>query len=295
MFKSNSPRWAAVILLLASLACTSQTVSISTPDAVIINTSIAQTISAALTQTHQPLVPITGLESPTATELPTLSPTATLSPTPIFTATPVIPQITVSVATNCRVGPGKVYDRVGALLVGDVAEVVGMNPTGEYWYIRNPSSNNNGYCWLWGEYATLAGNLSVLPVFTPPPTPTPSSTSTPAPGFDVSYDSLETCSGWWVDLKLKNTGSIAFRSISITLRDTVNDTVLSLSADNFTNNDGCSGSSIKDILNPGDVRVVSASPFAYDPTGHKIRATITMCSNKAISGTCVTQVIEFKP
>ena len=102
MFKSNSPRLAAIILLLASLACTSQTVSISTPDSGFINTIIAQTVSAALTQTVQPGIPVTGLGSPTATQLPTLTPTATLSPTPIFTATPVIPQITVSVATNCR-------------------------------------------------------------------------------------------------------------------------------------------------------------------------------------------------
>ena len=294
MLKSSSIHLAMVFLLLASLACASQVVSVATPDPNFINTTIAQTISAALTQIAQPGIPSTGL-SHTVTELPTLSPTVTLSPTPIFTATPVIPQITVSVATNCRVGPGKVYDRVGALLVGEVAEVFGMNPTGEYWYIRNPDSNNNGYCWLWGEYASLAGNLSALPIFTPPPTPTPSPTSTPTPGFDVSYDSLETCSGWWVDLRLKNTGSIAFRSVSITLRDTTNDTVLSLTADSFTNNDGCSSSSTKDVLNPGDVRVVSAPPFIYDPTGHKLRATLTMCSNKAISGTCVSQVIEFKP
>lgn len=278
------------VLLIASLACTSPTVSISTPDPGFINTTIAQTVVAALTQTGQPGIPITG-GSPVSTaipELPTLTPTATLSPTPIFTLTPAVPQITVSVATNCRVGPGKIYDRVGALLVGEVAEVVGRDPTGSYWYIRNPDSNN-GYCWLWGEYATLSGNYSALPIYTPPPTPTP------IPAFQVSYSGLDTCVGWWVDLKLENTGGIAFRSISITLRDTTNDTVLSLSADNFTDNDGCTGSSTRDILDAGGTRYVSSPAFAYDPTGHKIRATITVCSNKAISGTCVSQVIEFKP
>jgi hypothetical protein len=290
MLKLN-PVLGAVVLLIASLACATPTISITTPDPGLINTTIAQTVAVALTQTAQPLIPNTGLGSPTNTftpEPPTSTPTATLSPTPMFTSTPLVPQITVSVATNCRVGPGKIYDRVGALLVGEVAEVVGMNPTGDYWYIRNPDSNN-GYCWLWGEYATLSGNFSALPVYTPPPTPTP------VPAFDVSYDGLETCVGWWVDLKLENTGGIAFRSVSITLRDTVTDTVLSMAADNFTDNDGCSGSSTRDILDLGGTRVVSSPAFAYDPTGHKIRATVTVCSNKAISGTCVSQVINFTP
>lgn len=289
MFKLNPSLCAVVILLVASLACTSSSSTISTPDPNLINTAIAQTVVAALTQTAQPGIPVTG-GSPIATitlELPTLSPTVTLSPVPMFTSTPVIPQITVSVATNCRIGPGKIYDRVGALLIGEVAEVFGMDPTGNYWYIRNPDSD--GYCWLWGEYATLAGNLSALPIYTPPPTPTP------VPAFDTSYDGLETCVGWWVDLKVENTGGISFSSVSITLRDTVNNTVLSMSADSFTNNDGCTGSNTKDVLNPGDKRVVSTPPFNYDPTGHKIRATVTVCSNKAISGTCVSQVIEFKP
>ena len=62
------------------------------------------------------------------------------TPTPVFTSTPGIPLISVTVATNCRVGPGKVYDRVGALLVGQVAEVVGRNLNGNYWYIRNPNT-----------------------------------------------------------------------------------------------------------------------------------------------------------
>jgi len=285
MFKFNPIFCAVVVLLIASLACAAP--AISTPDPNLVGTTIAQTVVAALTQTGQPIIPITGLGSPTASFTPTLSPTVTLSPTPVFTATPVIPQIMVSVATNCRVGPGRVYDRVGALLVGELAEVFGRDPTGNYWYIRNPDSN--GYCWLWGEYATLAGNLSVLPIYTPPPTPTP------IPAFEVSYNKLETCVGWWVDLELKNTGAVNFRSVSITMRDTVTDKVLSMSADGFTNLDGCSGSNTKDNLDPGGAHIVSMPAFAYDPTGHNIRATVTVCSNKGVTGLCVSKVINFKP
>ena len=287
MFKLNPIHVAVSMLLLASLACASPTISISTPDPNLVGTIVAQTVVAALTQTAQPLIPITGLGSPTDTALPTFTPTVTLSPTPIFTATPTIPQITVSVATNCRFGPGKVYDRTGALLVGEVAEVFGMDPTGNYWYIRNPDAD--GYCWLWGEYATLVGNLSVLPVYTPPPTPTP------IPAFEASYKGLETCVGWWVDFELANTGGVSFKSVSITLRDTTNNLVLAMTTDGFTNNDGCLTSTTRDNLNPGGAHIVSSPTFNYDPTGHKIRATITVCSNKAISGTCVSQALEFKP
>lgn len=279
MFKLNPILGAAVILMIAALACTTSSVSVATPVPGMLDTAVAQTVVVLLTQTAQP--PVTGLESPTFT------PTVVLSPTPIFTATPAIPLITVSVDTNCRFGPGKVYDFTGALLVGEVAEVYGMDPTGNYWYIRNP--DGDGYCWVWGEYASLVGDPSILPVYTPPPTPTP------IPAFEASYDGLETCVGWWVDIRLKNTGGVSFKSVSITLRDTTNNMVLAMSTDGFTNNDGCLSSTTKDNLHPGGTHTVSAPAFNYDPTGHEIRATVTVCSDKGIKGTCVSQAIEFKP
>jgi len=290
MLKPSPVLLAVVFLLIASLACALP--AIPTPDSNAIGSLVAQTIVAGLTQTSQALIPVTGLGSPTVTftpELPTLSPTATLSPTPIFTETPLVPMISVSVATNCRVGPGKVYDRVGALLVGQVAEVFGKDPTGVYWYIRNPESGAE-FCWLWGEYATMAGNTLALPVFTPPSTPTP------IPAFVVSFDGLDTCApNWWPDLKLENTGGTAFKSFSITINDTVTTTVLSMSGDGFTENDGCTGSTTRDTIDPGGIRVVSAPAFAYDPSGHKIRATVKLCSDKGLKGTCVAQEITFKP
>jgi len=282
MLKLNPLLCAFVILIIAVLACTTTpSVSVATPVPGLLDTAVAQTVVVLLTQTAQPSIPITGLGSPTFT------PTVTLSPTPIYTATPAIPLISVSVATNCRFGPGKVYDFTGALLVGEVAEVYGMNPTGDYWYIRNPDAD--GYCWVWGEYASLVGDTSVLPVYTPPPTPTP------IPAFEASYDGLETCVGWWVDLELKNTGGVSFKSVSITLRDTTNNIVLAMSTDGFTNNDGCLGSTTKDNLHPGGKHTVSAPPFNYNPGGHKLRATVTVCSEKSLKGVCISQVIEFKP
>jgi len=230
-----------------------------TPDSNSINTTVAQIVASAQTQTAAAFT-----VTPVITFTPTLTSTATLSPTPIFTFTPAIPQISVSVPTNCRVGPGRVYSRVGALLVGETAQVYGRDPTGRYWFIYNPDSPGN-FCWLWGEYATVTGNFAVLPVFTPPPTPT--FTPTPLPDIRVSYSG----------------------------KDTVTNISLSTDANEFVNVDGCLTSNTSNKLNPGGARIVSSPAFAYDPTGRKLVATVKVCSEKNLNGICVSEQISFTP
>jgi hypothetical protein len=82
--------------------------------------------------------------------------------------------VSVSQATNCRTGPGQPYDQVSGLNPGETAEVVGKYTPANYWIILWPG----GTCWLWGQYATITGDPSGLPEFTPPPTPTPAFTPT---------------------------------------------------------------------------------------------------------------------
>jgi hypothetical protein len=188
--------------------------------------------------------------------------------------------------TNCRTGPGKAYDRVGALMIGETAEVIARDPTARYWYIRNPDRANE-YCWLWTEYATLSGNVSVLPVYTPPPTPTP------VPDFTGEFDGVESCTGWWVNIQLTNTSGISFHSIALTVKDLETDDSLTLYADKFSRVEGCHSTSTKDVLNPGETFTVSSPTFAYDPSGHKLRATITLCSAPGQNGTCVTKTIKL--
>jgi len=285
MFKSFRTLAFVAVLVIAAAACNSPVAP--TPDPGSIGTMVAQTLSAIQFQTAQAFIPITGATS-TFTPSPTLSPTVTLTPTPFFTSTPLIPQISVSVPTNCRVGPGKVYDRVGALIVGEITEVYGRDLAGNYWYVRNPDAPG-GYCWLWGEYATLAGNIQALPIFTPPPTPTP------APAFTASYYGLESCNGWWVEITLENTGGITYRSILMAISDPATNTTVSLNESRFTNLNGCNASDSRNTLAPAEKLIVSSPAFGYDPTGHKLRGTITLCSDVNVNGTCVTQVIEFKP
>lgn len=291
-------------LLITSIACAAPAIT-TAPDVEALNTTIAQTVIAGLTlnaptETLFPTLELTPTSSFTP-EPPTLTPTETITPSPVFTPTPLIPLISVSVNTNCRNGPGKVYNMQGALLTGEVAQVYGRDPTNNYWYIRNPDSGAE-FCWVWGEYATLTGPFLLLPVYTPPPTPTatltptPTFTPTPSPAFKVEYASLDICNGsWWTEIKLKNTGSIPLRSVNISVKDKVTNVVQVALTDGFTDIDGCLKTTTKDKLGIGDTYLLSAPAFNYDPTGHELAVTITLCSETGQKGLCATRKINITP
>ena len=287
----------ALVLLLASMACSVP--AIFTPDESVINTAVAETMIAVLTQ-NVPLATLSPTLEATPSSTftpgpPTFTPTASLTATPAFTPTSPVPLISVSVNTNCRSGPGKVYDMEGALLVGEIAEVYGRDPTNNYWYIRNPDADPQ-FCWVWGKYATLIGPALLLPAFTPPPTPTATLTPVPSPAFKAEYAGLDTCNvSWWVEIKLKNTGSVLLKSMEISVKDKATDLVLVNLSDGFTNLDGCLGKTTKDILRAGDTYLLSAPAFVYNPTGHKLMVTITLCSDTGQQGMCVTDKIDFVP
>lgn len=296
-------RYPRIFLLLVGLsiisaACTGQ--PIGTPDPNAVATIVAQTVAAGLTQNaaseiSSPTLDATATPSLTFTPAPPSStPTDTPTPIPIFTATPEMPMISVSVPTNCRNGPGRAYDRVGSLLVGRTAEVYGRDPTGNYWYIRNPGAGAP-FCWVWGEYATLTGPFQFLPVFTPPPTPTPTMTPTPVPDFTVRYAGLDSCSGWWVEVGLKNTGPLSFRSLKIEVLDKVTGVELAALMDNFTDLDGCLKTTTKDALHPGDTFIISSPAFAYNPAGNELRVDVTLCTSSGQKGSCISKRINFTP
>ncbi len=296
------------LALLGVFACAVPGLPVTSQEAV--DTAVAETLAVVIQMTQDagsgvvfdvsntPTVPSTGtVPSSTATLTPTLTPTftPTLTPTATNTAVPLTPMISVSVATNCRVGPGKVYRMVGALLVGDVVPVYARNPTGEYWYIRNPDDPGE-FCWVWGEYATVTGLISTVPIFTPPPSPTPTYTATPRPSFDATFSDLETCGGyWWLDIDLHNTGTLTFKSVSLTVKDSVTTTTVVANGDLFADRTGCGTFVQKKTLLPGKAVTQSSEKFVYNPDGHKMRATVTLCSATGLSGRCVTESLVFTP
>lgn len=283
MLKRHPSHLAAAGLLIASLAC-----SLSAPapaaDPNALNISIAQTVAARQTEIalNNPATATHTLTPETPS--PTLEPT--LSATPDFTATPLTATISVSVDTNCRTGPGAIFERVGILLVGETAEIVGREPRGEYWYIRNPDMGSE-FCWVWGEYATISGSTLYLLYLSPPPPPVAS--------FLASFEKLESCTVWWVDFKLVNNSAAQFRSISLTLRDVDTNTVASLTGNKFTNNNGCDVPVTTDALVAGGAVTVSSPPLGYNPSGNNLNVKITVCTEADQEGTCLTREFNFKP
>jgi hypothetical protein len=177
---------------------------------------------------------------------------------------------------------------VDTFLVGQTIEVLGKHPFDNYWFVRSPN-NVSVNCWMWGFYAT-GGNLGNVSVLTPPPSPTP------VPSFDASYKSLSSCAGeWWARINLKNTGATAFKSMTITIKDTVADVTLTDTRDGFEDTDGCALSSITSSLDPGASYTISSPAFTADPTGHKMTATVKLCTQTGLGGSCSSKSIEFTP
>ena len=89
--------------------------------------------------------------------------------------------VTVSVATNCRQGPGTAFASVYGMPVGQVAKVVAKNSYSGYWIIEIPGQAGQT-CWLWGQYATINGDTAGLKdVVTPTSVATNTPTATIAP------------------------------------------------------------------------------------------------------------------
>src|SRR5687768_1219720 len=104
---------------------------------------------------------------PTAHIQPTIeaSFTAYIAPTITLTSSPAMPMVSVSSETNCRTGPSVNYRLVGKASVGTKFTVVGKHAPTNYWVIRLADGRE---CWLWGQYATVEGDVNSLSEYTPP-------------------------------------------------------------------------------------------------------------------------------
>lgn len=102
--------------------------------------------------------------------------------TVVATAVPPLqgPYVTMLVDLNVRTGPGVQYDRVGFLLKGESAPILGVDPASGWWKIQCPATILTSECWISGgaEYAQ-ANNASGVPAAAVPPTPTPPPSPTP--------------------------------------------------------------------------------------------------------------------
>jgi hypothetical protein len=251
-------------------------------------TAVAQSIAGTVDPGQQG-IPQTSTQS--QPELPSLTPSLEISPT---TEKPLV---SVSQVTNCRSGPGSIYDWLGALNVGQQAEVFGRDPANTSWYIRNPN-NSTGFCWIYGSFATITGNPNTIPVFTPMPTPTPArtATSTKAPiDFIVTFLKFDLCAGptYYARYTLYNNSAVTWQSFHATTTDTVTAETQTVTKNSFTQYVACLLGVDQDDLTPGESGEAWTYIMASNPSGHLINAVIKLCTLDNLNGTCITKALTF--
>lgn len=207
-----------------------------------------------------------------------VTPSITPSPTVTLTPTPERPLVYISGNTNCRFGPGEVYDLIHTYLAGESAYLVGKNLSETFWFTQDQERGSIN-CWLWGKYATPEGNIADLPVFTPPPTPTP------AVDFTITYKNTF-CGGKEIIVKIKNTGELTLESFTATFKDTVTSETTTKSSSQFN------GSVVKILV--GKTAELTGNSFSVSTIGHKITAVIKICTKDGQQGLCVTRTAQFE-
>ena len=243
---------------------------------------LAGTVSVQVEQT------LSALATELSTPVPSETPTTTPIPTETLTPTPDVVTISVSANTNCRTGPGSAYEYRGTLLVGLTVEAIAISSAPNYWYIANLNRPGE-FCWLWGGYATVEGDTSVLPAYTPLPVPTPNLP------FTLQVSGFVTCGGTDVVIKIHNTGFYTFTTAERQVIDL--NTSEDLNAPELDRHPFAPGSfdcpaGHDNQLVPDQVAYIYI-PIGSAPSGHSARATIRVCTEDYLGGTCFTQRADF--
>lgn len=169
------------VLVLSTLACGLENIQVvESPD-------LEATITAQAALLEQGEQPAAGQDPAqqvvivvTATPEGGVAPTEQVQPAAVLPPATGDVTVTVSTATNCRTGPGQNFNIVYGMPVGQVAKVVAKNSYSGYWIIEIPGQNGKT-CWLWGQYAVINGDTSILNEVVTPTSPAPTKTNTPKP------------------------------------------------------------------------------------------------------------------
>jgi hypothetical protein len=231
-------------------------------------------------------------ETPTETPQPG---TETVTPEITDMATPGPVTISVTRPTHCRSGPGKQFEIVGSLLVGMKANVIGREPTNQYWYIENPYVFTE-YCWVWGQYAEFEGNSLLVPLVTSPPTPTTTGSAIPTLDFDLKGSGFQSCNGtFWMNIEITSASQPIFESVKIEVFDKDKSVTRVLAANNFAAAIGCDGLTVNDKVTTGVAVLASSAKFDYNFKGNAMQASVTVCTEDDLKGTCTTKQIPLTP
>jgi len=315
-------RFLSIMLLLGLGACNfipSPTAAPATPAGDLIGTAAAQTIAVnqqqatiaaleaqltaqAMTLQAPTLVPSATTEPtqiPTAvppSEAPTWTPLPTYTLLPTFTFIPTIsqpqvPMLSASVDTRCRLGPSTTWDVLSFILVGQQAEILGINPEGTWWLIRDPA-NRYRSCWVWGQTTYPINNASMVPIVQPPPPPT----TVPSASFNLAYVNFHVCGGVaMATFKVNNTGTMSFASSQITIRDLTHD--VGVAGPESSNTPFYGSSNACGIgfspLDEGDSAYILKGVGAMPLSGIKGRGIVVLCTKPNLAGQCIEQKTNF--
>jgi hypothetical protein len=278
-----------VLLVLISLACNLPTelpseLPIEVPGRTqsYVQISVAETLAAL--EIDQP--PGETDSGPEGTQIPGGTNTAKPS-NPTSAAGQA--KVYLSENTNCRTGQGTSFEVITILMKGEEAESVGVDTSGDYWFIRRPDKLTD-FCWLWGGYATPSGAYASLPIYTQIPT------ATPGFEFQISYHAnLGLCGGFHVlQYRIENSGSVTLESWQTTSIDHTGGSNPQPNQQNIFMNNGCVAGGEKNYLVPGDSHYIRAL-FTNDPTGHDLTVTAMICAADGLGGGCTSRTLSHTP
>ena len=158
-----------LVLIFFCLLLSACNVPLGAPPEDDLNDQAATLVAMTLNAMPTPTIPNTPLPTPTLS--------ATKTPTVTITPTYSVPMLKINEATNCRNGPGQSYDILFTFNPGATVEIVGSYPTNNYWTVK--WQGGDGFCWVWGEYATVSGSYWAVPTVNPPATVTASPPTAP--------------------------------------------------------------------------------------------------------------------
>lgn len=169
------------ILILSTLACGLENIQ------VVESPNLEATITAQAVLLQQGGQPTAGQDPAqqvvivvTATPEVGVATTEQVQPAAVLPPATGDVTVTVTTATNCRTGPGQNFKIVYGMPIGQVAKVVARNSYSGYWIIEIPGQAGQT-CWLWGQYAVINGDTSILKEVVTPTSPAPTITNTPKP------------------------------------------------------------------------------------------------------------------
>ena len=291
--QSSSKLYFAVsLLVLLSLACNLPLMASSAqgPDeTALIEISVRETLAAREGASDEDDQSGQDPDSPSETPEPEITDTPTLTPTTTDTPTPEVAMIYASANTNCRTGQGTFFEWLVTMQEGEESEAVGIDTSGDYWYIRRPDQPS-GFCWLWGKYATPSGPWESLPVYTPIPTPTPGA------DFKLTYVDITQCtSNWLVQFQIDNIGSETFESWRSKGTDNSGGLVNTVNKqDKFYHFNHCTILSSQNDLTPGEGSYLNVI-FNSDSSGHDLTVNIKVCTEEGQSGDCFEKIFDITP